>query len=121
MPSYSVGGGSAPPTLSTLARPVASSTPTAAAVEQSQLEPLQLIKSVSPVYPSIAKARNITGVVVIQFKVGKDGKVSNPQLISGSPVFRDAAFEAVSRCQFKPAKLNGHAIDQVTQMKFKFN
>ena len=120
MPSYSVGGGSAPPTLSTLARPVASSTPREAAIEQSQLEPLQLLKSVSPVYPSLARARNITGVVVVQFKVGKDGKVSDPQLISGPPIFRDAAFEAVSRCQFKPAKLNGHMIDQVTQMKFKF-
>ena len=120
MPSYSVGGGSAPPTLSSLARPVASSTPTEAALEQSQLEPLQLLKSVSPIYPAIAKARNISGVVVVQFKVGKDGKVSSPQLISGPPVFRDAAFDAVSRCQFKPAKLNGHTIDQVTQMKFKF-
>ncbi len=121
MPSYSVGGGSAPPTLSSLATPVASSAPTEAAVEQSQLEPLQLLRSVSPVYPAIAKARSITGVVVIQFKVGKDGKVSNLQLISGPPIFRDAAFEAASRCQFKPAKLNGHTIDQVTQMKFKFS
>ncbi|HLK52162.1 MAG TPA: TonB family protein [Candidatus Angelobacter sp.] len=119
-PSFSVGGGSAPPTLSSLARPVASSTPTEGTVQQSQLEPLQLIRSVSPVYPSIAKARNVTGMVVVQFKVGKDGRTSNPELISGSPIFKDAAFEAVSRCQFKPAKLNGHTIEQVTQMKFNF-
>ena len=119
-PSFSVSTGNAPPTLSSLARPVASSTPSQAAIEQSQLEPLRLLKTGPLLYPAIAKARNISGAVVVQFKVGKDGKVSNLQLISGLPIFRDAAFEAASKCQFKPAKLNGQPIDQVTQMKFNF-
>jgi protein TonB len=99
---------------------VASSTPSAAAIEQSQLEPLQLIKTAQLVYPPIAKARNITGMVVVEVKVGKDGKVSNPRFVSGPPVFRDAAFDAVSRYQFKPAKLNGQPIDQVTQIRLNF-
>src|SRR5690242_7982872 len=59
-PSFNVGGTSSAP-LSSLARPVASSTPSAAAIEQSQLEPLQLIKTAQLIYPPIAKARNITG------------------------------------------------------------
>jgi TonB family protein len=118
-PSFNVGGSSSAP-LSSLARPVASSTPSAAAIEQSQLEPLQLIKTAQLVYPPIAKARNITGMVVVEVKVGKDGKVSNPRFVSGPPVFRDAAFDAVSRYQFKPAKLNGQPIDQVTQIRLNF-
>jgi TonB family protein len=119
-PSFNVGGSSSAP-LSSLARPVASSTPSAAAIEQSQLEPLQLIKTAQLVYPPIAKARNITGMVVVEVKVGKDGKVSNPRFISGPPVFRDAAFDAVSRYQFKPAKLNGQPIEQVTQIRLNFH
>jgi TonB family protein len=118
-PSFNVGGSSAP--LSSLARPVASSTPSAATVEQSQLEPLQLVKTAPLVYPAIAKARNITGMVVVEVKVGKDGKVSSPRFVSGPPVFRDAAFDAVTHYQFKPAKLNGQAIEQVTQIRLNFH
>ncbi|HVG91352.1 MAG TPA: GAF domain-containing protein, partial [Alphaproteobacteria bacterium] len=44
-PTFNVGGSSSSAPLSNLARPVASSTPSAAAIEQSQLEPLQLIKT----------------------------------------------------------------------------
>jgi TonB family protein len=119
-PSFNVGGSSSTQ-LSSLARPVASSTPSAAAIEQSQLEPLQLIKTAQLVYPAIAKARNITGMVVVEVKVGKDGKVSSPRFVSGPPVFKDAAFDAVLRYQFKPAKLNGQAIEQVTQIRLNFH
>jgi TonB family protein len=119
-PSFSVVSGSTQAPLSNLARPVATSTPSAAAIEQSQLEPLQLMKGASPAYPAIARARNITGTVVIQGTVGKDGKVSNLQFVSGPPIFKDAAFEAVRLYQFKPAKLNGQPIDQVTQIRLNF-
>jgi TonB family protein len=119
-PSFNVGGSSSAP-LSSLARPVASSTPSAASIEQSQLEPLQLIKTAPLVYPAIAKARNITGMVVVEVKVGKDGKVSSPRFVSGPPVFRDAAFDAVTHYQFKAAKLNGQPIEQVTQIRLNFH
>jgi hypothetical protein len=36
-------------------------------------------------------------------------------------VFRDAAFDAVTHYQFKPAKLNGQPIDQVTQVRLNFH
>ena len=119
-PSFTVAGGSMQAPLSNLARPVATSTPSAAAIEQSQLEPLQLVRGATPIYPALAKARNITGTVVIQGTVGKDGKVSNLEFVSGPPVFKDAAFEAVRQYQFKPAKLNGHPIEQVTQVRLNF-
>jgi len=107
--------------ISNLARPVSSSAPSAAAIEQSQLEPLQLIRTGTPVYPAIARARNITGTVVVQGTVGKDGRVTNPQFISGPPVFKDAAFDAVRQYQFKPARLNGQPIEQVTQIRLNFH
>jgi TonB family protein len=107
--------------LSSLARPVASSTPSAAAIEQSQLEPLQVLRTGPLVYPAIAKARGITGAVVVQVTVGKDGKPSNPKFISGQPIFRDAAFQAVMGYQFKPAKLNGQPIEQSTSIRLNFH
>lgn len=118
-PSFTVGDTGAP--LSTLAQPVATSTPSAAALEQSQLEPLQLARTVATQYPAIAKARRMSGAVVVEVKVGKDGKVSNPKFISGPQVFKDAAFEAVLQYQFKPAKLNGQPIEQTTQIRLNFH
>jgi TonB family protein len=118
-PSFNVGNTSAP--LSSLARPVASSTPSAAAIEQSQLEPLQLVRTVGLPYPAIAKARHMSGVVVVEVKVGKDGKVSSPRFVSGPPIFKDAAFEAVTQYQFKPARLNGQPIEQTTQIRLNFH
>lgn len=120
-PSFNVDGGNISAPLSSLAKPVASSTPSAGALERSQLEPLQLLKTVAPQYPAIAKVSHTTGVVVIELKVGTDGKVSNPKFISGPPVFKDSAFEAVLRYQFKPARLNGQPIEQVTQVRLNFH
>ncbi len=120
-PSFGVVGNSTPGGLSALAKPVAASTPSAASIEQSSLEQLQLIKTSPLAYPAIARARRISGVVVVQVKVGKDGKVSSPQFISGPPIFKDAAFEAVMQYQFKPARLNGQPIDQTTQIRLNFH
>ena len=81
---------------------------------------MHVLKTVAPVYPPIARIRRLSGSVVVQVTVGKDGKAHNPKLISGQPVFRDAAFEAVKQWKFKPATLNGQPIDQATQIKMDF-
>jgi len=118
-PTFTVDNGSSAPNLSTLARPVASVAPTAS-IEQSQLEPLQLVRTVPPVYPAIAKARHMSGIVVVEATVGKDGRAKNPRFLSGAAIFKDAAFDAVLKYQFKPAKLNGQPIEQTTQVRLNF-
>jgi TonB family protein len=120
-PSFTADTANSAAPLSSLARPVASSAPSAAAIEQSQLEPLQVIRTGPLIYPAIAKARNITGPAVVLVTVGKDGKPYNAKYISGQPVFRDAALQAVMGYQFKPAKLNGQPIEQSTTIKLNFH
>ncbi len=117
-PTLNVGGSNSN-ALSALARPVNSNAP-AASLAQSELEPMKLIRSVPPVYPPIAKVRRLSGEVVVEVKVGKDGRVTNPKFISGQPIFRDAAFDAVKQWVFRPAKLNGEPIEQTTQIKVDF-
>lgn len=118
-PSFTADSGNAG--LSSLARPVSSAAPSAAAIEQSQLEPLQVLRTGPLVYPAIARARGITGPAVVQVTVGKDGKPYNPKFISGQPIFKDAAFQAVMGYQFKPAKLNGQPIEQSTTIRLNFH
>ncbi len=117
-PSLTVGGASGSGALSALAKSTASSKPSM--MTQSDLQPIQVLKRVAPTYPMIARQRRLSGVVVVQAEVGKDGKVSNMQLISGPPVFREAAFEALKQWRFKPATLNGQPIEQATQIRMDF-
>ena len=122
-PSFAVASSgsmpSAPP--SALARPVATSTPTEGKIEQSKLDPLKLIKTVPLVYPSLAQSQHIGGTVVVEVKVGKDGKVSSPRMVSGPAIFKEAAFSALVQYRFKPATLNGEPIEQTTQIRLVFN
>jgi TonB family protein len=120
-PSFTADAANSSAPLSSLARPVTSSTPSAAAIEQSQLEPIQVLKTGPLVYPAIARARNITGPAIVQVTVGKDGKPYNAQYVSGQPVFKEAALQAVMGYQFKPAKLNGQPIEQSTRIRLNFH
>jgi TonB family protein len=120
-PSFTTDATNSAAPLSTLARPVTSSAPSAAAIEQSQLEPIQVVKTGPLVYPAIAKARGITGPAVVLVTVGKDGKPYNPKYVSGQPIFKDAAFQAVMGYLFKPAKLNGKPIEQSTTIRLNFH
>jgi TonB family protein len=117
-PSLNVGS-SGSGSLSALAKPVNGAP--AAALAQSDLEPMKVLKQVPAMYPAIAKVRRMSGSVVIEVTVGKDGKAHNPKFVSGQPIFRDAAFDAVKEWVFKPAKLNGEAIEQATQIKMEFH
>lgn len=118
-PVLSVVSGNTSGALSALAHPV-SAAPTAA-LTRSKLEPLKVLKTVAPTYPPIAKLRRLSGQVVVEVTVGKDGRARNPKLVSGQQVFRDAAFDAVKQWLFKPAMLNGEPIEQVTQIKVAFH
>lgn len=118
-PTLSISSGSG--ALSSLARPVSSGAPRVEVAQQSDLEPMHVLKTVAPLYPPIARIRRLSGSVVVQVTVGKDGKAHNPQFISGQPVFRQAAFDAVKQWKFRPALLNGQPIDQATQIKMDFH
>lgn len=115
-PSLAVGGSSE---ISSLARPVSSAKP--AMMAQSDLVNAKATRAVPAVYPMIAKARRLSGVVIVRVTVGKDGKPHDLRFISGPAVFQDAAFEAVKQWIFTPATLNGQPIEQDTEIKVNFH
>jgi len=119
-PSLTVAGGTSNSnSLNALALPTNGSRPTSV-VEQSDLQQLSIVRRVAPIYPAIAKSRRLTSTVVLEVKVSKDGKVTSTKMLSGLPIFRDAAFDAVKQWSFKPARLNGQPIEQTTQISIKF-
>ena len=63
----------------------------------------------TPLYPSVSKRMQESGTVQLRFHVGVDGKVleSEVEKSSGYKRLDEAARSALSKCQFKPATVDG--------------
>jgi TonB family protein len=59
-------------------------------------------------------------MVVVRARVAKNGRVANPEFLSGPAVFRNAALDAVKLWQYAPATLNGQPIEQDVEIKLEF-
>jgi TonB family protein len=79
-----------------------------------------LVKQVTPVYPSDAKAAKISGTVVLHAVIGIDGKVADLTLISGHPLLATAAMDAVRQWEYKPTLLNGQPVRVDTTVSVVF-
>jgi protein TonB len=73
--------------------------------------PLVLTR-VDPRYPEAARAGRLQGTVTIECVIGSDGRVRDPRVFrSAHPILDQAALDAVKNWRFKPATLNGNAVD----------
>ena len=82
-----------------------------------QNRPMQLTSGAGPIYPPLAKAEGIEGVVVVRYGVSVDGRVINARVESAEPegIFEDAALSAVRSWRYNPALRDGKpvAVDNV--------
>ena len=72
----------------------------------------KLLHSVKPVHPEEAIRDSLAGKVFLKFIVNVDGLVSDVTVLRtiGPEVFRQAAIDAISQFQFKPAEHNGKSV-----------
>ncbi len=84
------------------------------------VQQVNLIRKVTPDYPTLAKQARIQGVVRFTVTIGKDGTVQDIQLISGHPLLVSSAQTAVMQWQYKPTLLNGQPVEVVTQVDVNF-
>lgn len=62
-----------------------------------------LLKKVPPVYPPVAKASHVSGVVVLDIIIGKDGRVKDIRVLTtSSPLLTSASKDAVAQWQYAP-------------------
>lgn len=85
-------------------------------------EDLVATKIVQPVYPPMAKARQIEGHVVVEFSVREDGMVQNPYVVESEPedVFDRAALRAIREFRFKPAEVDDTVLLVDAVIRFAF-
>lgn len=80
----------------------------------------QLITRVIPVYPQMARAARIAGTVELMVLVGRDGNVLSVQVLSGSPLLTAAAKQAVEKWRYRPAILDGEAVEVESRVTVNF-
>jgi TonB family protein len=73
-----------------------------------------VIFSPAPAYPAAASAARVEGQVTVQAVVNPEGKVVSARAVSGPPVLRDAATEAVQRWRYSPLLENGKPVSATT-------
>lgn len=78
------------------------------------------LKHVSPVYPPIAQAANVTGVVIIEVRIGTDGRVEEGHVLKSIPLLDQAALDAVRQWEFVPTMMNGQAVPIIMTVTVNF-
>jgi protein TonB len=73
-----------------------------------------------PIYPQLAKAQRVQGVVKLQAVISKDGTIEQLSVLSGHPLLIGAAMDAVKKWRYKPTLLNGEPVEIITQIDVNF-
>jgi periplasmic protein TonB len=79
-----------------------------------------LIHKVQPSYPPLAKQARISGSVILQAVIGKDGSIQGLKAVSGHPMLIPSALDAVRQWKYKPYILNGEPVEVDTQVTVNF-
>ena len=74
--------------------------------------PMQLLSGSGPVYPVIARAEGMEGMVVVRYGVAVDGRVVNATVVLAEPpgMFEQAALDAVRSWRYNPAIRDGEPV-----------
>lgn len=74
-------------------------------------------------YPSRAKAKGVTGYVVLSLLIGITGEIEQIEVIESYPegVFDDVAVQGVSQWRFNPANYQGKAVRAWAKQRVRFD
>ena len=65
------------------------------------------LRHVAPVYPKVAMAASVQGVVIIEAVIDATGRVAETRILRGVPMLDEAALEAVRQWEYTPTLLDG--------------
>jgi protein TonB len=78
------------------------------------------VKDVPVVYPPIARAAKVQGIVIIEAIISKDGSVQNLKVLRGNPMLDQAALDAVRQWRYSVPTLNGTPVDVIMTVTVNF-
>ena len=80
----------------------------------------RIVHQVEPEYPAQAKAEGIQGPVVLDVRIGSDGRVESVEVASGSPLLAEAAVSAIKQWVYAPLWVNGKPVERQTRITIRF-
>lgn len=86
----------------------------------SGVQEARLVSRVIPVYPQLAKAARISGVVKLIGIIARDGHINQLQVISGHPLLVPAAVDAVKKWVYQPTLLSGEPVEVIAPIDVNF-
>ena len=78
------------------------------------------IRDVKPVYPQIAQTAKISGLVIIEAIIGKDGRVRDAKVLRSVQLLDQAALDAVRQWEYTPTLLNGVPVEVIMTVTVNF-
>jgi protein TonB len=85
-----------------------------------EVKPPRKIRDVPPVYPPIAQAANVQGVVILEALIDESGDVIWTAVLRSIPLLDEAAQTAVQQWKFTPTRVDGEPVPviMVTTVNF---
>jgi protein TonB len=78
------------------------------------------IAHVDPAYPSLARQARVSGLVIIEAIIAKDGTVRDARVLRSVRLLDQAALDAVNQWRFTPTLLNGEPVEVVMSVNVTF-
>jgi protein TonB len=78
------------------------------------------VRDVAPVYPAIAKAAGVEGMVIIEAVIAVDGTVRDARVLRSVALLDRAALDAVKQWRYAPTRLNGVAVPVIVTVTVHF-
>jgi len=80
-----------------------------------------VMEKVEPLYTDEARKARISGIVILEVVIGRDGLVKNAAVLKPLPFGLDrAAVDAVTQWKFKPGTLDGKPVDVIFNLTVAF-
>lgn len=80
----------------------------------------QKLKDAAPVYPKIAVAARVSGIVIVEAVINRSGRVQSGCILRSIPMLDQAALDAIRQWEYSPALLNGQPVDVVMTVTVNF-
>ena len=71
-------------------------------------------------YPAIAQAARVQGIVIVEAIIGTDGKVRDAKVLRSIPLLDQAALDAVRQWEYTPSRLNGVPVPVIMTVTVNF-
>lgn len=78
------------------------------------------VKNVVPVYPDQAKQEHVSGIVILECLVAREGHITDVAVLRGHPLLNSAAVAAVRQWVYTPTLIDGQAVPVIMTVTVNF-